>query len=58
MNEVRGGFHVLRYGMNNSNFAFAANSSVQKVPLNVMDSGSVKKELDGVLALLNSNVDF
>jgi predicted ribonuclease toxin of YeeF-YezG toxin-antitoxin module len=49
MNEVRGGFHVLHNGMNNSNLVFAANSSVQKVPLNVIDSGSVKKDLDGVL---------
>ena len=52
MNEVRGGFHLWRNGMNNSNFVFSANSFVQKVPLNVMDSGSVKKELDGVLAKL------
>ncbi|WP_052737749.1 T7SS effector LXG polymorphic toxin [Bacillus sp. SA1-12] len=50
MNEVRGGFHVLRNGMYPNNLAFAANSSVQKVPLNVMKTESVNKVLDGVLA--------
>ncbi|MGM0877342.1 MAG: hypothetical protein ACQEWV_22060 [Bacillota bacterium] len=36
--------------MNHNNLAFATNSSVQKAPLNVMNSGPIKKELDGVLA--------
>jgi predicted ribonuclease toxin of YeeF-YezG toxin-antitoxin module len=43
MNEVRGGFHVLRNGMNHNNLVFAGNSTVQKVPLNVIDSRSVKR---------------
>ncbi|MGM7722851.1 ribonuclease YeeF family protein [Metabacillus sp. Hm71] len=55
MDEVRGGFHVLRNGMYPNNLAFAANSSVQKVPLNVMNSGSVKRELDGVLSKFSYN---
>ncbi|WP_299095594.1 T7SS effector LXG polymorphic toxin [uncultured Metabacillus sp.] len=56
MDEVRGGFHVLRNGMYPNNLAFAISSNVQKVPLNVMETKSVKKELDEVLSNFSINV--
>jgi hypothetical protein len=50
MGELRGGLHVLLNGINHTKLAAAANSAVQKIPLNVMNTESVKKVLDRVLS--------
>lgn len=53
MSEVKVGINVLLCGINHTKLAAAANSSVQNIPLTMMNLELVMKVLDRVLSKLS-----